>query len=235
MNEPRFSITERLGTQEELIRKATEQMSYRMRVAGPGIVQEFDSVKQIVKVSLAITEDLVLDGVMTRGVKIPLLVDVPIVFPRAGNFVLTMPVTVGDECFIVFADSCIDGWWQSGGIQNQIDRRRHDLSDGFAILGCWSQPNVISNYSTSSAELRNLNNDTKVSLSDSSVFISGSVSVVIEAGSTITLSNGSISVQISGSNIIIDGDNLTTIDGRVFLQHTHSGTYPGSGVTGAVV
>lgn len=88
-------------------------------------------------------------------IDIPLLVDVPIVFPRAGGYVLTFPVKKGDECLVVFGDMCIDAWWQSGGVQNQVESRRHDLSDGFAIIGCWSQPRVVSNYSTESVQLRN--------------------------------------------------------------------------------
>ena len=63
------------------------------------------------------------------------------VMPRAGGYVLGFAPQVGDECLVVFADCCIDSWWQSGSVQSQADSRRHDLSDGFAILGCWSQQN----------------------------------------------------------------------------------------------
>lgn len=63
--------------------------------------------------------------------------------PRGGGFALTFPVAAGDECLVVFADACIDSWWQSGGVQNQAEKRRHDLSDGIVIPGLWSQPNKL--------------------------------------------------------------------------------------------
>ena len=76
-------------------------------------------------------------------------------FPRAGGYGVYAAVNKGDECLVMFGDMCIDGWWQSGGIQNQVEKRRHDLSDSFAILGCWSQPRVIPNFPASGIQMRN--------------------------------------------------------------------------------
>ena len=128
--------------------------SIKLRVAIPGIIQSFDSAAQTVVVQPAIREKMCING-DEKWVDIPLLVDVPVIFPRAGGYALTLPIKPGDECLVVFGDMCMDGWWQSGGIQNQVECRRHDLSDGFAIVGLWSQPRVLNNYSINSAQLRN--------------------------------------------------------------------------------
>ncbi len=90
----------------------------------------------------------------TTNVTMPKLVDVPIIFPGAGGFILTMPIAVGDEVLVVFASRCIDAWWQSGGIQPQAELRMHDLSDGFAFPGPKSLPNVVPNISSTSTQLR---------------------------------------------------------------------------------
>jgi hypothetical protein len=45
------------------------------------------------------------------------------------------------------------------------------LSDGFAILGPRSQPNVIPNYSTTASEWRNIENTVKLALSSSGIAI----------------------------------------------------------------
>ena len=84
----------------------------------------------------------------------PLLVDVPVVFPRGGGCTLTFPVKAGDECLVIFADRCIDFWWQNGGVQEPVDDRVHDLSDAFCIVGPQSQAQKISGISTGSAQLR---------------------------------------------------------------------------------
>ena len=189
------------------------QTAINLRVAMPGIIQEFNSTEQTVTVQCAIREKINMDGDLSWQ-DIPLLLDVPVIFPRAGNYILTMPIQAGDECLVVFGDSCMDAWWQSGGVQNQIDCRRHDLSDGYAIVGLYSQPRRINNYSTSTAQLRTLSGDAYVELSGSNINIVGN-SVTISAGT----------VNIGGS---------TTIDGRSFMGHTHTGVQTGGGSTGGV-
>lgn len=146
-----------------------------LRVASPGIIQSFDPEEQTVTVQLAIREKRLKNDGTEEWLDIPQLVDVPVVFPRAGGYVLTFPVKAGDECLVVFGDACMDAWWQSGGVQNQIDCRRHDLSDGYAILGPWSQPRRISNYSTSSVQLRNESGSAYIELSGDTVNIAGGV------------------------------------------------------------
>ncbi|GLG01592.1 hypothetical protein Alches_16320 [Alicyclobacillus hesperidum subsp. aegles] len=152
------------NNEEEFYRTLMDTVAANIRVAMPGIIQAFDPVEQVVSVQPAIRERIRNPDLSYSWVKLPLLLDVPIVFPRAGGFSLTMPVQQGDECLIVFGDMCMDGWWSSGGVQNQPDKRRHDLSDGYAILGVWSQPRVISNYATDAAQLRTDDGQTYISL-----------------------------------------------------------------------
>ena len=189
------------------------QTANNLRVAMPGIIQSFDATEQTVTVQCAIREKINMDGDLSWQ-EIPLLLDVPIIFPRAGNYILTMPIQAGDECLVVFGDSCMDAWWQSGGIQNQIDCRRHDLSDGYAIVGLYSQPRRIQNYSTSTAQLRNITGDAYVELSGSNINIVGT------------------NVTISANNVTIGGS--TTIDGRSFMGHTHGGITRGGSDTEGV-
>ena len=82
-----------------------------------------------------------------------------------------MPIKHGDECLVIFGDMCIDSWWELGGVQNQLENRRHDLSDGFAILGVWSQPRVLQNYSTDSCQLRNESGTSCIELKDNEINI----------------------------------------------------------------
>lgn len=61
----------------------------------------------------------------------PLLLDVPVFF--WGNFTFTPQK--GDGCLVVCADSCIDAWFQNGGVSSPVVARTHSLSDGFAFVG----------------------------------------------------------------------------------------------------
>ncbi len=163
------NIAEICCSKDELNRRMGENWQSNLRVAAPGIIESFDPKTQTVTVQLAIREHIRKEDLSQEWVNLPLLLDVPIVIPRAGGFTLTMPIKKGDECLVIFSDMCIDAWFSLSGVQNQIEKRRHDLSDGFAVLGTWSQPNVIKNYSTDSAELRTTSGNTKISLKEDEI------------------------------------------------------------------
>jgi hypothetical protein len=117
---------------------------------------------------------------------------------------------------LVYCDTCFDLWWTRSGLQNQLEVRRHHVHDCGFYPGMGSQPNVLSNYSTSSMQLRS-DDGTQV------------IDVATTTGITVTASK----VTVTSSQVTIGSD--TTIDGRVFLDHVHSGVASGSDDTGGVV
>lgn len=148
---------ERLNDPEEAQRASLGGMQARIRTALPGIVAAVDLVKQTVSVQPATQGEQESPDGSSASVNLPLLVDVPIVWPRAGGFALTFPVKVGDEVLVMIADRCIDAWWQSGGIGAALEPRMHDLSDAFAILAPSSQPKakLLVNVSSTAMQMRN--------------------------------------------------------------------------------
>jgi hypothetical protein len=188
----------------------------------PGIIQAFDAGTQTATVQVAIREKVLING-NEEWTEIPLLVDVPVLFPRAGGYSITFPITGGDECLVIFSDCCYDAFWQSGGVQNQIDYRRHDLSDGMAILSGLSQPKRLGNVSSGSLQIR----------SDSS-------SAVIElAGDTVNIRASALNINVGSYSLTADsstsdGGGNSVIDGKHFLSHKHSGVQSGGGNTGGV-
>lgn len=130
-----------------------------IRVAVPGIIQSFDPTASTVCVQPAVREFIKQANGDSHETALPLLVDVPVVFPRGGPFTLTFPINCGDECLVIFGDRCIDGWWQSGGVQGQVEARVHDLSDAFALVGPFSQATKLSGISTENLQLRHNDGD----------------------------------------------------------------------------
>lgn len=169
------TVDERNASMADVLKVLKDATACDIRVAMPGIVTAWDAVRQTSTVQLAIRERISNGGIATE-VEIPLLVDVPVVMPRAGGYGLYFAPQSGDECLVVFSDLCIDAWWQSGGIQSQADRRRHDLSDGFAIMGCWSQPNRPA-LPESGVRLQNDAGTAGVSISGTTVNLFGTVRV----------------------------------------------------------
>jgi hypothetical protein len=65
----------------------------------------------------------------------PLLVDCPVYIVSGGDACLTMPITKGDQCIILFNDRNIDNWYYSGAIDVPDTPRAHNVSDAIALVG----------------------------------------------------------------------------------------------------
>ncbi|WP_302441547.1 Gp138 family membrane-puncturing spike protein, partial [Bilophila wadsworthia] len=126
---------ERWAEPVEALRAALDGRQAEMWTALPGIVQSFDPAAMTVSVQPAVAGRISDEAGKAASVDLPILPDVPVVFPGGGGFALTFPVAAGDECLVVFASRCIDAWWQSGGVGEPMEPRMHDLSDGFALVG----------------------------------------------------------------------------------------------------
>ncbi|MEN0630633.1 Gp138 family membrane-puncturing spike protein [Phytobacter ursingii] len=147
------SLNSQIGSKEQYNAELVQKVFSTLKVAMPGVIESFDpdSVTASVRPAIKGYEP----GAPGDGWnELSLLVDVPVIFPRGGGCTLTFPVKPGDECLLIFADRCIDFWWQNGGVQKPVDPRMHDLSDAFAIVGPQSQAHKISGISTSATQWR---------------------------------------------------------------------------------
>ena len=169
------TIDERNANMGTVLNALADSIEADLRVAMPGYITKWDAASQTATVQLAIREKVTNEGIVEE-MQIPQLEDVPVVMPRAGGYVLAFAPKAGDECLVVFADCCIDSWWQSGGVQSQADSRRHDLSDGFAILGCWSQKKKPT-LPSSGVRLQNDAGTAGISIDGSTVNIFGTVKI----------------------------------------------------------
>lgn len=210
-----ITLEQRISKLENLFSKLMSDVKSDIRVSLPAKVISFDAEKQTISCIPTVRELVNING-QVKYMDLPVLEDVPIQMPRAGGWIITLPIKPGDECMVIFQDLCIDGWWFRGGIQNWNDLRRHDFSDAIAIFSPWSQPNVISNYLMDGIELRSVDGSTKITIKQGKISILGDLEVTgkITASDTIT----SVVDVISG-----------TISGKT---HKHSGVQTGSSNTG---
>jgi len=149
-----MDLRERFDDPVEATRAAMDGRQAQIQTSMPGIIQSYDPERQTCTVQPAIKGRVEApDGTVT-SVALPLLVDVPVIFPSGGGCILTFPIEPGDECEVRFASRCIDAWWQSGGVQEPLSTRMHDLSDGFAYVGPRSQARKLTDVSTTETQLR---------------------------------------------------------------------------------
>lgn len=129
-----------------------------LHMALPGIVVAFDADTQTATIQLAVRTRK--NG---RFKDIPLLTDVPVFFPGGTMFTYYFPVVKGDECLVIFADACIDAWYQTGNVGNPVSVRQHDYSDAFAFVGFRSYPKRMSETPETAAAQWNVATTTETS------------------------------------------------------------------------
>lgn len=220
----------------------------------PGIVQSFDPVKMTVVVLPAVQCQFQDQSGAWVWVTLPLLGDVPIVFPNGGGFTMTFPIKPNDEVLVIFSSRCIDQWWKSGGVQIQPELRMHSLSDGFALPGPRSQPRVLESISTQSVQLRADDGETFIELDESqTVTIRAPGGVNISTDASVNLMATS-NVNVTADKVNIDAANGLKVTGKVDIignitttgtllnngvnvgsTHVHSGVTPGGSNSGPPV
>lgn len=122
------------GTLAELLKQAINHELTEFHVCMPGKIEAYNSADNTATVKPTISRRM-------RGaaepVEYPVIPKVPVVQPRTAKARINFPIEQGDSVLLVFADRNIENWLQSRGDEPREvrDLRRHDLSDGFAILG----------------------------------------------------------------------------------------------------
>lgn len=140
---------------EEVDRLTREKHQATIWTALPAIITKVNFGKDITVEAVPTVQGTVTTPEGAEiNVTMPACVDVPVCFQRGGGYTLTFPVKEGDECLLIFSSRCIDGWWSTGGTVPPTEQRMHDLSDGFALVGPFSQKTKISKLSTTTAQLR---------------------------------------------------------------------------------
>ncbi|EPM7412864.1 Gp138 family membrane-puncturing spike protein [Klebsiella variicola] len=245
------ALNSQLGSKEQADAQLAQAIMSAIRVSMPGIIQSFDPDAVTAVVQPAIKGAEKDESGAEVSVNLPLLVDVPVLFPRGGGCTLTFPVKAGDECLVIFADRCIDFWWQSGGIQEPVDERMHDLSDAFCIVGPQSQAKKIGGISTTAAQLRTDDGSAFIEVAaghDVTVKTSGKLTASADGGTEITspeiILNGNVTINgnlsqgmgESGGSATMHGPvtvtNDVTAGGKSLMTHTHGGVEHGNDSTG---
>lgn len=230
---------DRLSSLEALAQHAIKNALKDLHTMLPGIIDTFDPSTQTCKVQPAIKR-IFTDG---EEVELPVLINVPVSFPTAGDFSITFPIKKGDECIILFSERSLDNWLKFGDIRKPNDKRFHDLSDGLVLMGLRSNPNALSSYDPNNLVIRDETNDAKIIIGDDKkILLDSSVEVIVTAPNTkidgtlnvtgavtldseLSVTGATTVADISADNVEASGD--VTAGGISLTSHTHG--YIGAG------
>lgn len=159
----------------DAIRNAILYQLNNIHTAFPGKIITYDYTTKKASVQPMV------DKKYTTGPEpMPVLNNVPVIFPYAGGASITFPVNEGDFCLVVCCERSIDNFLSNGQQSPPTDPRKFDLSDGVAIMG------LLPFNETSPADN---NSDFLISYAGSKIRIKQDGAVVIETASTIAIGN----------------------------------------------
>lgn len=96
-----------------------------------GTIEEYHAENNTAKVSINFKVK------MKNGedVSYPVLDDCPVFVISGGDASLSMPITSGDTCLVLFNDKNMDDWYLTGKVAAPADNRIHSIADGIVLVG----------------------------------------------------------------------------------------------------
>lgn len=148
----------RTPTLEQLLQTAIDARLFDLHTAIPCVVDSFDKAKNTVTVVPALKRKYS-DGTV---VTLPIIANVPIMYPRGASWRITGPLIKGDSGVLIFSERSLDVWKKSGGTVDPSDTRKFHLTDALFYPGGYAPANPVS--TVDSANLRVENGSTRFEL-----------------------------------------------------------------------
>ena len=120
-----------MTTPSDIMRQAINYQLRGVNTSIPAEIVKYDYTKQKADVQPLLRKKYK-DGTVES---LPIITNVPVVFPKGGAFSMHWPLSVGDSMLLVFAQRSLDEWLIDGGEVTPQDPRMMDLSDAIAIPG----------------------------------------------------------------------------------------------------
>ena len=104
---------------------------------GPGRIEKYDDSLQKASVKPLLMRTTTYDDGTKKSFELPVIGNVPVIFPRGGGFYFSLPLEKGDNVLLVFCDRSIDKFKSSSGDKpiDPVDLRTNDITDAVAIAG----------------------------------------------------------------------------------------------------
>lgn len=107
------------------------ELSGKLHTAIPAKVSKYDSSGPSVEAQ-PVVKRIYYDG---TELSLPVIVSVPVVFPRTNRFHLSFPIETGDMVLLIFAERSIAEFLQSNKESTPQNSRKFSLTDAIAIPG----------------------------------------------------------------------------------------------------
>jgi len=151
-------------TLDKIILMGIESRLFDLHTCLPAVVEKYNKAKNTVDVTPSLKRKYESGDI----VNYPVILNVPVAFPRGGSFSITHPIKKGDSVILVFAERSLDVWKKSGGIVDPQDPRKFNVTDAFAIPGGYPENKPVAGASDSAVRI--INGDSLIELTEDAKF-----------------------------------------------------------------
>lgn len=203
--------------------------SSRIHTSLPGKVVAYNPATNTADIQICVKAPFFdLDGGREYD-EMPTLPSVPIIWPRGGGFVMTLPIGPGDFVWLMFSELALAEWRSTGQLSEPTDARRHSLGYPYAIPGAFPDTSPMAALdATARAAKAIFGNDGGVAIHIDGTTIKLNP-LAIDAVALATPTQAGLAACMAAANA-----TLSTLASAIstFNSHTHSGVTAGAGVTG---
>jgi hypothetical protein len=217
--------------QEEALNHSIDTMLYLLRTGTPAVVISFNETQNSVQVQPSL-----MGKQRDRDAKpLPELLDVPVSFYGAGDYVITHKPKAGDVCLLIASDRSLSRWKQAGGVIDPGERRRHNLTDSVAFFGLNHYAAAYQNIQDG-IDIRTRDGLTYLNLQADKIDATiGASKFVMQAGSQSLTLGGTPIYTATPASVAFSVPIIApqaTINGVGFNAHKHTGVTTGVGTSG---
>ena len=133
---------ERTPTLAQLLKQALESCLLDVHTALIGRIENYDASTQLADIQPVLKRAIKTNNNDFKQEDLPLLVDIPILFPRAGGFFISLPIQPGDYVQVIFNETSIDEFITESASTVDFERR-FTLQGAVAIPGIFPQSEAL--------------------------------------------------------------------------------------------
>jgi hypothetical protein len=192
---------------ENGIVKLIESFINDIHTSMPGKIVSYDGARQTCTVQPCIKNKYI---EQEEYEDLPLLLDVPVLFPGSGDFWMTWDVKPESYCWLMFAERSIENFIMDGGLVEPGSFSTYDLSDAVAFVGINPNPEALADCVADCMMLRNRAGTTSIKIeTDKITIINANGHILLADDGAIELVNGSGRIDLDATGkVILNSGNL---------------------------
>lgn len=153
----------------ELFRISQDNTLAKIHKAFPGKVTAYDAQTQTAHVQPQLKRMILDEDGGKTYESLPLLPYVPVLFPRAGGYTMTLPLGPGDFVWVMISDAGLSEWLETGQESEPWDTRRHHPSGAVCYPGCYPDTQPLADADTGGLMLGKDGAETQIRISPSEI------------------------------------------------------------------